>query len=120
MCLDTLTDDVEIRTDSGIGWKVFNLREDKLYPEYFAVEEPYEINSWYEAYDFTKSDYQQNIEGLRYCRGFHLFTTEKGAYSWKRSLHGKVIRKVKWRHRLALGKQGGYYTIVAKEILILR
>ncbi len=119
MCLDTVIDKEHRPDDSGEGWKIFLLgrsgsNRGKLVSWLKVEHKHYEINQWYEAYDFDDDD------KVEYWRGFHVFKTYRDA---KRYSFDHFLRKVRWRHHLATGLQigGGYRLpcIVAKEILIL-
>lgn len=119
MCLETVSNAKHRPDASGVGWKVFVCRNDGLH-SWLRPGQPYEINQWYETYDFSDSD------KIGYWRGFHIFKTRLGARRWSRSGSAyslRVIRKVRWKYRLATGMQPVVYDkipcIVAKEILIL-
>ena len=116
MCLDTVTDNTHDPAAEGWGWKVFEKSGRRL-TSWRHISDPYAINEWYEAYDFTP------INKINYWRGFHVSTAADGAFHWKNHMGGEVVRKVRWRHRLAIGSQHIYGRflpcIVAKEILIL-
>lgn len=102
---------------SGTGWKVFWRGSKRLYPEIRDDGTPYEIGEWYEACDLDGTS-------LGYLPGFHMFTTKADALLWCDGPHG-VVRRVRWRHRLAMGTQQDWRgeklrVVVAKEIMIPR
>lgn len=124
MCLSHVSSNEHAPSAEGVGWKVLKLMNGQLYPAFRRTgldNDVYELNQWYETYDFRDS------ETAGYWRGFHIFRTLVAAKQW---LLGGIwtnfiIRKVRWRYRLAIGKQSCASSwvilpcVVAKEILIL-
>lgn len=117
MCLSEVTSNTHDPAAAGGGWKAFVLEWGSIHSWFCWTEAPYEINEWYEAFDFRTSD------RMRYWRGFHLFTKRQYAELWAERARRTVVRQVRWRHLLAKGFQrvNGLRlpVIVAKEILIL-
>ncbi len=111
MCLDTVT---KINLDkSGVGWKVFVMRGDKVYGLYYGEKQARTINIWLKEKDFRDGG------ELQYPYGFHIYTSKGDAAKWVFALErGKVIR-VKYRKGHTLGTQVDRGVIVAKEMLIL-
>ena len=68
-------------------------------------------------------DLEETINTPTYLLGFHVFTKMADALIWNTLANG-VVRKVRWRHRLAIGWQiwqrKNRIVVVAKEILIVR
>ncbi len=116
MCLDTVTK--TNLDESGVGWKVFVMREGKLCGDVFYAHYSRPVNKWLKASAFTIKKCKFKTEG--YPLDFHIFKSKEGAQSWARA--GKPmdrIMKVKYRKGHTRGKQLDYDTIVAKEMLIL-
>lgn len=114
MCLHVISSAKPDPGASGSGWKVFQRGSRHLYSEIQGSGAPYEIGEWYEAYD---------LDEIRpgYLPGFHVFTTKADALLWY-SGPSEVVRRVRWRHRLATGTQGWrgkkLRIVVVKEIMI--
>jgi hypothetical protein len=105
MCLVKVKKKVTRKT--GIGYKVFNIREGYLASEFFG-DEPRPVRTWLKA-----------IGGYSYGAGWHIFTTRAGAENWRERDRTQVTRKVKYRKAFLSGFQGNRPCIVAKEIYIL-
>ena len=116
MCLALVDSSRQIPRSSGVGWKVFRERRSRLYPE-LEGHGHYDIGAWYVAYDLKEA-----INTPTYLLGFHVFTKVADALIWN-DLPNCVVRKVRWRHRLAIGwqiwRRKNRSVVVAKEILIL-
>ncbi len=112
MCLREVTSTTRDRKREGFGWKVFNIRDGKIYSECMSRKKAKKEGVWLKSQDNGKA---------LYPLGFHVFRTRKAARSWKNidSAVGSRVRKVRWRDFLAEGLQWGSPAIVAKEMMIL-
>ena len=112
MCLNKITK--TNLDESGVGWKVFVMREGKLCGDIQSPNKRRVTNKWLREEDFRQ------CTGLRYSYGFHIFKSKEGAKKWVYSFpnNDRVI-KVKYRKGHTSGIQRGFNIIVAKEMLIL-
>jgi hypothetical protein len=96
---------------TGVGYKVFAVREGKLFSEMIDCGIIRPVRKWLKAVG----------PGTElYGAGWHIFKTAKGAERWGCDFN-QVVRKVKYRRAFLTGKQTyGGNVIIAKEILILR
>lgn len=118
MCLNTITETG--LNKSGYGWKVFMVRNGKLYGDIFFTNKPKRLNRWLKAIRVRIKVFLNE-----YPSGFHIFIEKNTALSWQRGTVGdnNVIRRVKYRKAHTTGTQSGSCflggnTIVADEILI--
>lgn len=121
MCLETITETG--LNKSGYGWKVFMIRNGKLYSDNFFTENPKRLNRWLKA-----KRVEIKVSGNKYSSGFHIFTKREDALLWQRGIHDdegdSVIKQVEYRKAHTTGTQDGCFlldgdTIVADEMLIL-
>src|SRR5579863_3148902 len=91
---------------SGIGYKVFEIRDGKLASEYYGGFR--QERKWLKASGGTST----------YGAGWHIFTSFKSAQKWRGGNTYQVVRPVKYRHAFFMGKQSGFNVVVAKEIYI--
>ena len=113
MCLNFIKNkDLNI---TGIGWKVLNERNGKLYGEFYHKTLPYKLNRWEKA---TNEILRIN-SFQTYPSGFHIFVEKKDDERWCFSLTGQIIKKVKYRKGHTLGSQTEDNIIVAEEMLII-
>jgi len=117
MCLSTVESTERKKDASGFGWKVFYQFGKPLRSEFdYGMEGEKRIGKWLVSRD---------SESENYPIGFHVFTNKKAANRWADETH-LVVRRVKWRDRLAIGTT--VYdenvlvgkTVVAKEMMILK
>ena len=119
MCLDVV--DKEPIVKEGIGWKVFEKRNDKICNWYWGASYyKFEIEKWNKD---SKTDRLEDSDGFSYLTGFHLLKTRESARILKYRLLDEystyIIKKVKFRNVTATGTSEGLKSIVAREILIL-
>jgi hypothetical protein len=99
-----------IKKTTGVGYKVFDVREGKLFSEMMQCGVFRPVRKWLKA---------SGPGPELYGAGWHIFTTARGAQGWGCDIN-QVIRKVKYRRAFLTGKQTCGNVIIAKEILILR
>jgi len=88
MCLDVLYE--KTRTDITHGYKVFRIKNGKIYGELFNPDGtpsygyhfPYKTDKWYEAGNYI-IDENGDIGNVVYLTGFHIFIDEKDAEAWR-------------------------------------
>lgn len=122
MCLDTITKTG--LNKSGYGWKVFMVRNGKLYGDNYFTEKPKRLNRWLKARR-VKIETYQHFSYSEYFSGFHIFIERNDAELWQYGMRGdnSVTKRVKYRKAHTIGMQSGSYlldggTIVADEMLI--
>lgn len=94
---------------TGIGYKVFNIRNGQLVSEFCGGIDPRPTRRWLKATGGHSS----------YGAGWHIFTSVQSAKEWADDCF-QAIRKVEYRGAFLVGKQGDLKVIVAKEIYIFR
>ena len=130
MCLQTVESTERKPKAHGKGWKVFSQERDGGLHSQVERGEERRVEFWLKSIDDGEGGYPL---------GFHVFTNRKAAVRWVGAhevFNGSftpsssdVIRQVKWRDCLAVGRQDGWFgdkgtllpgkTIVAKEMMIL-
>jgi len=110
MCLSKVTQ-TENLPKEGFGWKVFEIIEGKLWPEYFGTG-PYKPNHWYKASEKARSCKIKTFFGYCYPAGFHVFLKKKDAKQWheiSKKTWGwqkiTVVKKIKFRKPIVRGLQ---------------
>jgi len=103
------------------GWKVITIDKQK---ETFcsSFNKCRSLNKWIKCRkkisDTLNSCYSDTRqEEAQYPYGFHIFTTRKGARSWKMYNKEKIVR-VRYRRVVARGMQYNYGCVIAKEMYV--
>ena len=136
MCLDKLIPiDKKDPDKVRYGYKVFA----KFHTGFLAPDLIYDVdtpfihkNRWIHESKYRPLDVKgrkkinaEEISGIKYPFGFHIFLSKKAAEKYKGDYLYKVIRQVKYRKLVASGYQSActigklYRTDVAKEIYVM-
>ena len=121
MCLQRLEDfNLTLNKDGvGIGYKVFNRNEGRLYGEYARPGKERKLGVWLKEGNFRpqRRDTGLDRDGVKYKRGWHIFLRRKDAVNW--DVGFQAIRKIKFRGIVAMGRMvNSSAIVVAKEIFI--
>ena len=88
------------RKGIGKGWKVFDNRENGLYPIVYADNKPLPTNEWLNERDFRPWA-TENEENIRtYPKGFHIFRKKKG---WLTTRPCEIRTRVYFKNVVATG-----------------
>ena len=127
MCLSTVK---TTSRRSGEGWKIFEVKNGKLYSEVCGTRRPRPVNKW-----INSSKATLETEGGTTCTcyksGFHIFDKLSGAkrwleyYSHKNGMGNCKIFKVAYKEVVAAGMQDTWDeletpVVVARKIKILK
>ena len=118
MCLDRVSNTVRKKDAVGFGYKAYYQYRGNLYNPYYATTKPRKTGVWIGSRNM-------GWYGSHYPKGHHVFRRRGDAEDWA-NIHDAIVKRVKFRDRLAQGKQimwrNGRWksipVIVAKEIFI--
>jgi len=124
MCLSNVTDKAEKPKAHGHGWKMFcRTRAGNLYGVLYGPcgATGYNMRACNRYKPGTTHEAVIRELGMRYPSGFHIYRRRVDAENAYGS-SGKVVRRVRWSHQLALGVQRRRekgLCVVAKYMTIL-
>ena len=120
----------DIKRKAYIGYKLFDLREDSIQSIFYGrkPKNGYKLKTWHSEEDFALLPKEKEIEdtkGVKYPRGFHLYTNQDdAANNISLTLGDPELYKVYYRKILAQGIEGNerlntdVKVVVAKKIYI--
>lgn len=130
----SLTKIANYRVNTNYGYKVFQIEENDIYPEFYSFIDGYFISSYRRPIDRLILDKWYNAAGEKkeyvffssrdsYPVGFHVFLNEKDARTWvnmdKNTTPHLIIGKVYFSNVIRTGFQYSMKTIVVGKIKIL-